>query len=139
MKVTRSRICLAGLVCAVAFAILPLDAAEERPKDDQLLAMVYPVADLPVWSLGEDKPQFKPTLLIAHLKLAADPDSWERGSISIHEPTASLVVRQTRANHQKFRDLLTTFRPDVPGEQRQVILENGVFRTVPPNPAQPDR
>ncbi len=141
MKVTRSRICLAGLVCAIAFAILPLNAAEERPKEDQLVVIVYPVADLPVWSLGDDKPRFNPEVLIAHIKTAIDPDSWTDAAISPHksEKMACLVVRQTRANHNQITELIEGLRPQFPGEQRQTIDENGVIHTFPPNPAQPDR
>ncbi len=152
MKVTRSRICLAALVCAIAFAILPLNAAEEKPKDEQVVAMVYSIGGLPVWSprIGDDGPRFSPELLIAHIKLAVEPDSWEKENRSItpHETTKSLVIRQTRANHDQISKLIDRFLPRYSIEELRkidpdgVVLginENGNVVTTPVTPANEQR
>ena len=117
---------LAGLACGLAFVLMPADAAEDRERGDELISAVYPIAHLPVWMHQSD--DFDPTLLIDYLKLAVDPASWERGAITAHPRTSSLVIRQTRANHRKIQDILATFRRDLPGEQRQEVDEGSTSR-----------
>jgi hypothetical protein len=152
MNVTLSRICLALFVAVVTFLVMPVDAAEQSDRKDQLLAVVYPVADLPVWRYESAKPVpglvktpgrpdgqtvFDPSLLIAQIKTTVDPNSWgDRGTVSRHESTASLVVRQTLANHEKIATLLTSLRPHHPGEEVELLGtdENSSALSVSPTP-----
>ncbi len=129
MRITRARVCLAGLVCAVGLAFVPLNAAEVGEADEQLLTVVYPVADLAVWAIGrdvigsvakrkEETPTFDPSLLTTLITTTIDPESWQdgKGMIVKHEKTASLVVRQTRSNLDKVADLISELRPKHPNE-----------------------
>lgn len=132
MRITQTRVCLAGLVSAVGLAFVPLNAAEESRTDEQLLTVVYPVADLAVWSVGrepvrsisekkDEAPTFDPSLLIKLIQSTVDPESWQdgKGMIVTHERTASLIVRQTRSNLNRVSDLLSELRPKVKEEAEE--------------------
>ncbi|MCA9078278.1 MAG: hypothetical protein KDA93_24835 [Planctomycetaceae bacterium] len=115
MRITRTRVCLAGLVCAVGLAFVPLKAAEEGRAKEETLAIVYPVADLTVRSVAcehGDHSTFDPSLLLTVIKATIAPESWQDGSgqIAIHEKTCSFIVRQTKENHDQLAELLSKLR-----------------------------
>ncbi|MCA9110626.1 MAG: hypothetical protein KDA52_11795 [Planctomycetaceae bacterium] len=115
MRITRTRLCLAGLACAVGLAFVPLNAAEEDGADEELKIVVYPVADLTVRSVASkngDDPTFDPWLLSTLIKATIEPESWQDGSgrIAIHEKTCSLIVRQTKENHDQVAELFSKLR-----------------------------
>jgi hypothetical protein len=132
----RTKLCLflTGLACGIVFVLMPADAAEDRKGDEELIPVVYPIADLPVWMHQSD--DFNPTLLIDYLKLAVDPESWDRGSIATHPRTSALVILQTQRNHQMVAEVLIRLRRDHPGEQPYEIKEPGVTHSLPPNPTE---
>jgi len=89
-------------------------AADEKPQllDSTLYVCVYQVADLPVYRIGKDlkSPEFDATLLVDFIRSSVDPKSWAEAGISVHEKTASLVIRQTQANHDKISDAIGALR-----------------------------
>lgn len=89
-------------------------AADEKPQllDLTLYVSVYQVADLPVYRIGKDlkSPEFDATLLVDFVRSSVDAESWAKGSLVVHEKTASLVIRQTQANHLKIADAVEALR-----------------------------
>jgi flagellar basal body L-ring protein FlgH len=104
------------------FPVLVPATGSECPKNSQADSdtyfVVHNIADLPVWrSQGMSAPRFAPEVLVAHVRSVVDPASWDSGAeIRSIEDKASLVIRQTQANHEKIADLLQSFRKDFPGE-----------------------
>ncbi|MGD9854261.1 MAG: hypothetical protein AB7U20_04845 [Planctomycetaceae bacterium] len=134
MRNVLAVVCLCSFAGAVAVSLAPLRAADDA---DLLVPRVYPVADLPVWSLGDEKPRFDPSVLIAHIKSTVDPESWKDAAIVPwkdaaivgHEKAelACLVVRQTRANHDKVADVIRSLRPKHPGEEAETLRTEDVL------------
>ena len=89
-------------------------AADEKPKRPQSdwTVCVYQVADLPVYRIGKDlkSPEFDASLLVDFIRSSVDPESWAEASMVVHERTASLVIRQTHANHKKIADAVGALR-----------------------------
>jgi hypothetical protein len=115
------RLAAVATLCTVAFVILPINADPSSPET--LFVIVYPVADLPVYTAPRgEKPEFKPDLLITLIQAKVDPDSWEAGgSVSVHDRTNSLIIRQTKANHNLIADLMSRFRKSDPREQTEKL------------------
>lgn len=115
MAVSRlfKQVVLGGLALAAiggGFAAVSLLAADSSPL---MKVEVYQVADLPVWKVAKDaSPQYDGTLLVAYIRQVADMGPDDEGSIEEHASTASLVIRQTPAKHQKISDLLEKIRED---------------------------
>jgi hypothetical protein len=118
------------VLSTVAIAHLPGNAGDDSPPEE-LVVVVYPVSDLPVWKYSEpikwetdenshsrptqDRPdgetKFDPSLLITFIKSSIDPESWKEGGlIAPHEKTAAIVIRATDSNHQLIGDLLEKMR-----------------------------
>ncbi|MCA9110627.1 MAG: hypothetical protein KDA52_11800 [Planctomycetaceae bacterium] len=119
MRITRTRVCLAGLVCAVGLAFVPLNAAEEGREDEEFYTVVYSIGDLPVWSIdreGIDKISFDPSMLMNLMTRSIDAESWAelggKGMIGIHAKSEALVIRQTRGTHEKLQDFLSQLRKE---------------------------
>jgi beta-lactamase regulating signal transducer with metallopeptidase domain len=78
---------------------------------EQLIVLTYNVADLVVPVGGSDaKMDFSP--LVELIKTSIEPESWEteRGTISPHLETISLVIRQTQDAHDAIATLLSQLR-----------------------------
>lgn len=88
-------------------------AGGEQDRSDAKFTIVYSVADLAVWrQVKEGAPEFAPSLLIAYIQSTVSPESWtEDQEIRPFVANASLVISQTRANHERIAELLQTFRP----------------------------
>ncbi len=85
--------------------------AAEAAKSDQLLVKVYRVGDLPVWHVSPGMPpQFDASLLIARIESVVDRGATQEGSIVEHAAAQSLVIRQTRANHERISDVMERLR-----------------------------
>lgn len=87
-------------------------AAVAAPPTPAETSRVYPLADLPVFRVGNE---FDPSLLIAYLKQSVDAESWRDGTgqIAVYEQNLSLVVQQTQANHAQIVQALKRLRsPD---------------------------
>ncbi|MEX0717921.1 MAG: hypothetical protein WD066_15105 [Planctomycetaceae bacterium] len=88
-----------------------------KQSDEPFVAVKYHVADLPIWELENGQPRRMSVgalALMQRIKATGDPESWKnhRASIAILEPSLSLVVRQTRANHVLIAALLESMRQD---------------------------
>lgn len=102
--------------CTLAIAILPINAADESAKSQELTVRVYPVADLPVYVAPRGvEATFNPVLLTGLLEARVGAEDWQgdRDSIAPHETTNSLVIRTTRANHQRISTILEVLRRDL--------------------------
>lgn len=113
MAVSRlfKQFALGGLALAAiggGFAAVSLLAAD---SSQFMKVEVYQVADLPVWKVTKGaSPQYDGTLLVAYIRQVAEMGPDDEGSIEQHASTASLVIRQTMAKHQKISDALEQLR-----------------------------
>lgn len=106
-----------GVVLAIVLFIglrAFVTAAEEKPKRPEpgWHVCVYQVGDLPVYRIGTDlkSPEFDAKLLVDFIRSSVDAESWAEAEISVHEKAASLVIRQTPANHRKISDAIASLR-----------------------------
>lgn len=76
--------------------------------DTPTVARVYAISDLPVFSSEE----FDPSVLIAYVKLAVDPESWQDGigAVAVYERNLSVVITQTEQNHEQIKVVLEGLR-----------------------------
>lgn len=99
--------------------------ASEVAKADQLWVQVYRVGDLPVWHVSAGMPaRFDASLLIACIEAIVDPRGAQEGSIAEHATTQSLVIRQTKANHQRIADMIERLRAERKAVARKAAAMN---------------
>ncbi len=88
-----------------------LRITSQQRAEGELVVLTYPVPDL-IWQ--DNDPSGDLSNLCDMLMSMVDPNSWEvkgaPGTVRGNLPTRSLVVRQTRTNHTRIRDLLATVR-----------------------------
>lgn len=136
-----------SFLCTLALAGLPVAPAPAAEPAETVLTNVYPVADLlrdgddPFGTLGD------------RLVAVIGRDAWATfggpGTMRVSTTTESLVVRQTRANHQAIVDVLTDWRSvrrqimtaftliELPagGDADELLRSLGVDPAGPPVPA----
>ena len=88
-----------------------LQITSRQRAEGEEIVVAYPVPDM-IWR--ENDPSGDLSSLCDMLMSMVDPNSWEikgaPATVRVHSPTRSLVVRQTRANHARIRELLATVR-----------------------------
>ena len=92
--------------------------------NEETIIRVYPVPDLVVVPHGNTV-QLIEDELIELIQNVVDTNSWEdsggKGTIEFSLPALSLVVNQTRRNHERLRELLLMLRAG--GERTSAILD----------------
>ena len=94
-------------------------------KEPEYVTRVYPVPDLQVWKVRPGGVEFDADLLINHIESTVAPNSWRceprdaaDGVVQAFERNGSLVICQTKENHQAIADLLNELRgPDEADEK----------------------
>ena len=94
-----------------------------RVTEPEFVTRVYPVPDLQVWKVRPGGVEFDADLLVAHIKATVAPQSWRGavcadpakgaqadGEIQPFERNGSLVVCQTKENHERIARLLHEMR-----------------------------
>ncbi|TWT32285.1 hypothetical protein KOR34_40470 [Posidoniimonas corsicana] len=91
-------------------------ATSETPTSPQtrqeITTRLYEASDLPVWrQTGNGEVVFDASLLVAHIQSTVSPKTWsEECIIREYEKNASLIVSQTRDNHNRVAKLLDSLR-----------------------------
>jgi Flp pilus assembly secretin CpaC/thiol-disulfide isomerase/thioredoxin len=100
----------------------------------ELIVATYPVAD---FICRKQSPEFDLTDLCDTLMSMIDVDSWETkggpATVRRYMPNPSLVVRQTRANHTRIRELLESLRKlqaEKPKAEAQGNREAGTWTDI---------
>lgn len=119
-------LCTLAVLSTLAFAILPINAEDKSP-DEELVVRVYPVPDLPLYHANST--QMQPQVLMAFMKSLCPGFDQQDGSIAPHETTLSLVVRTTRANHQRISIGLESLRKSMKGNDVLEPLGEGATAT----------
>ena len=93
----------------IAVVLLLVSAAESATPSQPVYQVVYSLADLPVYGVGN---KFDPSLLIAYLKATVDPEGWQNGigQVAAFDANLSIVVAQTADNHKKINRSLELLR-----------------------------
>lgn len=120
----QTRWLLAGVpLCGVlvAFDVTHAPSAPSPRQSDAttaLVARVYPIGNLGVWRHERGSTfLFDPTVLIAHLKRAVPPETWDdqRACIKPFAPNSTLVVKVAGENHRQIEETLAALRKDRSG------------------------
>jgi hypothetical protein len=113
-----------GLFGAIVGGLLACFAAGLTAHAEELVAATYAVADLVVVPAPKPDRKADPQPLIDHLQRSVAAQSWDGrggdGTMRFYEQNLALVVRQTRAVHEKLADELNALRRRM---DRQVVLE----------------
>ena len=125
----RTAVALAIIVGfpVMLFAVTPNEQSTEV-KRPILYPLTYNVSDLPVWrNKGKAAPEFAPEMLMKYLRATIEPQSWSSGADGAEmKPivrTASLVISQTAANHEKIAEVIDSFRSAHPGEVAECVVK----------------
>lgn len=111
--------------------------------DQELIVRVYPVADLQVWKVRPNGVEFDADLLVDYLKSSVDCDSWRSnshgeescGQIQPFERNGSLVISQTKKNHDKITTLIQEMR--IAGLKKTEARETSEAGVVPASAVEP--
>ncbi|WP_428307664.1 hypothetical protein [Lacipirellula sp.] len=110
--------------------------------DEPIVVQVYPVADLQVWKVRPDGVEFDADLLVDYLKSSVDCDSWladsqgeESAQIRPFERNGSLVIAQTKKNHDKIATLIQEMR--IAGLKKTEAREQSEAGVVPASAVEP--
>ncbi len=100
---------LAALIAVTVVSFISKGASSAQPAP--VYSVVYSLADLPVYRIGNE---FDPSLLIAHIKQSVAPESrrFGNGDASVFTNNLSIVVSQTKADHERLQDFLESLREE---------------------------
>ena len=110
--------------------------------EQELTVRVYPVADLQVWKVRPNGVEFDADLLVDYLKSSVDCDSWladtqgeGRAQIQPFERNGSLVIAQTKKNHEQIAARIQEMR--VAGLKKTEAREQSEAGVVPASAFEP--
>lgn len=111
------RLATIALALTGGLSLIGISTAQQKPEKSAqvvrptMIAKVYAVSDLPVWSKGGTK--FDPSLLIRLLRSSVTDGMWnEKSSIVANAEGHSLVVNANPEAHQVITAELVKLRPE---------------------------